>query len=104
MSEGFAGRTGIVTGAAKGIGAATARALVAAGAKAALFDVDDAAGQATADDLGPNAAYWSVDVADWESADAAIEEVAERFGSVDFLVNNAGIAPPRTLANIPDGD
>ncbi|MDP7603825.1 MAG: SDR family NAD(P)-dependent oxidoreductase, partial [Alphaproteobacteria bacterium] len=63
MSEGYAGRTGIVTGAAKGIGAATARALVAAGANAALFDVDDATGQATADDLGAAAAYWSVDVA-----------------------------------------
>ncbi|MAG98665.1 MAG: SDR family NAD(P)-dependent oxidoreductase [Alphaproteobacteria bacterium] len=104
MSEGFAGRTGIVTGASKGIGAAIARALVAAGAKTALFDVDDDAGQAVADELGANAAYWSVDVADWESADTAVEEVAERFGSVDFLVNNAGIAPPRTLANIPDGD
>ena len=104
MSEGFAGRTGIVTGAAKGIGAATARALVAAGARAALFDVDDKAGQALADELGDAAAYWSADVADWESADSAVEEVSERFGSVDFLVNNAGIAPPRTLANIPDGD
>ena len=103
MTEGFAGKTAIVTGAAKGIGEAVSRALCAAGANVAMFDVDDAAGEAVAGDL-ENAIYFSVDISDREAVNKAVTAAAEKFGTVDMLVNNAGIAPPRTMDNMPEGD
>ena len=103
MTEGFAGKAAIVTGAAKGIGEAVSRALVAAGTSVAMFDVDDEAGQAVADGL-EGAEYFSVDISDRSSVSTAVTSVAEKFGSVDMLVNNAGIAPPRTMDNMPEGD
>ena len=103
MSEGFQGKTAIVTGAAKGIGEAVSRALVAAGANVAMFDVDEEAGNAVAESLD-NATFYTVDIANQGSVDAAVAKVADLYGGVDMLVNNAGIAPPRTMDNMPDGD
>ena len=103
MTDGFVGKTAIVTGAAKGIGEAVSRALAAAGANVAMFDVDDAAGQAVADSLD-NATFYSVDISDRTSVNKAVDAAAVKFGSMDMLVNNAGIAPPRTMENMPEGD
>jgi 3-oxoacyl-[acyl-carrier protein] reductase len=103
MSEGFEGKTAIVTGAAKGIGEAVSRALVAAGANVGMFDVDDVAGEATASSLD-NVTYYSVDISDREAVNAAVADVAAKYGSVEMLVNNAGIAPPRTIDNMPEGE
>ncbi|HEY0660314.1 MAG TPA: glucose 1-dehydrogenase [Lysobacter sp.] len=88
-------KTCIVTGAALGIGQACARRLADEGAQLALFDVLDEAGQALAMELqarGVAARYWHVDVASEASVRAAIDGVAEHFGAVHVLVNNAGIA------------
>jgi len=85
------GKVAIITGAARGQGAAHARLFVAEGAKVLLADVMDDEGAAVADELGPAAAYRHLDVssqADWE---AAIAAASERFGGVDVLVNNAAI-------------
>jgi 3-oxoacyl-[acyl-carrier protein] reductase len=103
MVDGFDGKTAIVTGAAKGIGESVSRSLVAAGANVAMFDVDADAGQETADSL-ENAVFYTADVSSRESVDRNVAAVVERFGSIDMLVNNAGIAPPRTIDNMPDGD
>jgi 3-oxoacyl-[acyl-carrier protein] reductase len=103
MANGYAGKTAIVTGGSKGIGEATARALIAEGAKVALFDIDDAAGEALAAEM-EGCRYWSVDIADRAAVQAAFADVQAHFGSVDMLVNNAGVAPPYTLDNIPDGE
>ena len=85
------GKVALISGAARGIGAETARAMVEVGAKVVLGDVRDELGAATAAELGRNAAYVRLDVtqeADWHAAAAAARD---RFGGLDILVNNAGL-------------
>ena len=89
------GKTCIVTGAALGIGRACALRLAGEGASVALFDMLDEEGHALLAELqaaGHEAGYWHVDVADEAAVRDAINAVAERFGGVHVLVNNAGIA------------
>jgi 3alpha(or 20beta)-hydroxysteroid dehydrogenase len=85
------GKVAIVTGAARGIGAETARAFVREGARVLLGDVLDEAGAKTAAELGPNAGYRRLDVrleSDWAGA---VAEAERRFGPPTVLVNNAAI-------------
>jgi len=84
------GRVGVVTGAASGIGAATARRLVAEGARVLLADIQDDVGGALAESLGANAAYRHCNVAKESDVAAAIGEAAERWGTLDVIHNNAG--------------
>ena len=81
----------LVTGGARGIGAATAELLVSEGAKVLIADVLDDEGQALAERLGENAAYRHLDVTKPEEWQAAIAEAVERFGSLNALFNNAGV-------------
>ncbi|MBC7158346.1 MAG: SDR family NAD(P)-dependent oxidoreductase [Rhodobacteraceae bacterium] len=86
----------LVTGGASGLGAATARALRAAGAAVTIADRDEARGAATAADIG--ATFTLCDVTDEGSAAAAIAAATEAMGRLDVLVNCAGIATAeRTL-------
>jgi len=85
------GKVAIVTGGARGQGEAEARAFVAEGAKVLITDVLDAEGEALAKELGDAAAYRHLDVVDETHWDAAVNETRERFGTLDVLVNNAGI-------------
>ncbi|MEO8160758.1 MAG: SDR family NAD(P)-dependent oxidoreductase, partial [Arenimonas sp.] len=85
----------IITGAALGIGRACAQRLADEGARVAIFDVDDQAGHLLLEQLrarSVDADFWHVDVSREAQVRAAIEGVAERFGGVDVLVNNAGVA------------
>ena len=83
------GKVGLVTGAASGIGAATARMLAREGAKVVITDLDDAAGQALADEIGGLYIHHDVtDEAGWIDVAAATEK---RFGRLDIVVANAGI-------------
>ncbi|MFL6060515.1 MAG: glucose 1-dehydrogenase [Marmoricola sp.] len=91
MSDRLAGKVAIVTGGAQGQGAEIARQFVAEGAKVAIADVADELGQALADDLGDDAFFRHHDVSDEDSWTALVAEVAERFGPVSVLANNAGI-------------
>src|SRR2546430_14705367 len=85
------GKVALISGAARGIGAETARLMVDAGAKVAIGDVLDERGRETARALGEAAFYVHLDVtseADWQ---AAIDAVLRRWGRLDILVNNAGL-------------
>ncbi len=89
------GHSAIVTGAASGLGAATARALAAAGAKVALLDLNTDAAGVVADEIGGIAI--SCDVASATSAEAAVAAAREQHGPARVLVCCAGIAPPKKI-------
>jgi len=84
-------RLAIVTGAADGIGWATAQALARSGDQVALLDLHAEAVQARAAELGAAHLGLACDVSDGAAVDAAVQRVLARFGRVDVLVNNAGI-------------
>ncbi|MBD8042786.1 SDR family oxidoreductase [Arthrobacter sp. Sa2BUA2] len=86
------GKTAVVSGGARGIGAAVVRRLTDEGAQVVIGDLLDDGGRALAESIGAAAAYVHLDVTRPEDWAAAIREAEERFGGVDVLVNNAGIA------------
>ena len=92
----FSGKVMLISGGARGQGAAEARLLVAEGARVILGDVLEAEGAALASELGPAAQFFKLDVtkeADWARAVAA----AEALGPLTGLVNNAGIYVPKLM-------
>ena len=86
------GRVAFVTGGASGIGAACAAALAEAGAQVVIGDLDTAAGTALAARIGPAAVFLPHDVTDEVAWPGAIEATERRFGRLDIMVANAGIA------------
>src|SRR3984893_467120 len=88
------GKVALVSGAARGIGAETARLMAEAGAKVAIADVLDERGRDTVraiENAGGEAMYIRLDVTREEDWNAAITAVTDRFGGLDILVNNAGV-------------
>ncbi|GAA3921679.1 glucose 1-dehydrogenase [Microbacterium invictum] len=85
------GKTVLVTGGARGLGAAYVRALHAEGAAVMIADLLEAEGAALAAELGERARFTPLDVTDEEGWDAAIADTVAAFGALDVLVNNAGI-------------
>jgi 3alpha(or 20beta)-hydroxysteroid dehydrogenase len=81
----------IVTGAARGLGEVVARLAVESGAKVLLADVNDAAGEVVAKELGDNAAYRHLDVRDEQEWDECVAFGQSHFGHIDVLVNDAAI-------------
>jgi 3alpha(or 20beta)-hydroxysteroid dehydrogenase len=100
----LAGRCAIVSGAARGQGAAEARALAAAGASVLLGDVLDAEGAAVAAGIGGAACYRHLDVTSAAGWDAAVATAQEAFGPVSILVNNAGILRPGSVQRTSAAD
>ncbi len=86
-------RNFIVTGSGSGLGAATARRLVAGGARVMLVDLNVEAGAALAAELGAQARFVAADVSDAAGAEAALAELRSAFGPLHGLVNCAGVAP-----------
>jgi 3(or 17)beta-hydroxysteroid dehydrogenase len=88
------GKIALISGAARGIGAETARLMIEAGARVAIGDVLDERGQATVralDETGARAIYTHLDVTREEDWNGALAAVVGRFGGLDVLVNNAGV-------------
>lgn len=87
----LAGRHALITGAARGIGAAFARAYVAEGARVAIADIDSDRARALAESLGDAAIAVTMDVSDQSAIERAVAETVERLGQIDLLVNNAAV-------------
>jgi 3-oxoacyl-[acyl-carrier protein] reductase len=100
MARSLAGKIVAITGGARGIGAATAAALVREGATVAIGDLDLAVAEATAAKLGATA--FALDVTDRAGFTKFLEEIEGRLGPLDVLVNNAGIMPLSSVATTDD--
>nr|WP_295829108.1 L-iditol 2-dehydrogenase [uncultured Azospirillum sp.] len=85
------GKSAIITGAARGIGRAFAAAYVAEGATVAIADINLAAAEQAAGEIGPGAYAVALDVTSQSSIDAAVAAVVERAGGIDILINNAAL-------------
>jgi 3-oxoacyl-[acyl-carrier protein] reductase len=100
LSRSVAGQVAIVTGAASGMGRATAYLLADEGVHVAVTDVTDPAEVVRSiTEAGGQAAGWMLDVSDPAAVRGVVEEVVARFGRLDILVNNAGISRPAPLAD-----
>ena len=90
-SSPLAGKTALVTGAARGIGYAIAARLATDGARVAVLDLDTAVAKEAAERIGPSALALTADVTVAGEVEAAVRQVDAAFGRLDILVNNAGI-------------
>jgi 3-oxoacyl-[acyl-carrier protein] reductase len=93
----------LVTGGAMGIGEATAVRFAEEGATVVICDVNEEQGQRTAAGLGPNAAFYAVNVTDRQAVQGWVDDVIARFGRIDVLVNNAGITRDSQLVKFKEG-
>jgi 3-oxoacyl-[acyl-carrier protein] reductase len=103
LSRSVAGLTVLVTGAASGMGRATARVFAAEGANVAVTDFAAGGAEAVAAEIvgnGAAAKAWTLDVANPDNINAVVNEIAAHFGGLDIIVNNAGIS----VATPIDGD
>ncbi|CAN5736199.1 L-iditol 2-dehydrogenase [soil metagenome] len=102
MSTSLEGRVAVVTGGARGLGAGIATHLARVGARVVVADVIDGS-QTAAGLAGSGHAYRQLDVSDTPAVERAMAEMREEFGSLDVLVNNAGISQPiGTVIDTPD--
>ena len=98
-SRSIAGRVAIVTGAASGMGRATAQLFASEGARVAVTDLDLGACEKVARECGSPARAYALDVADKDAIAWVVAQIADDFGGVDILVNNAGISSFCALDN-----
>jgi len=97
-------KVALITGGAAGIGKATAIRFAEEGASVVICDVDTKNGEKTLKELGPDAAFYRVDVTERASVDTWVEGVLEKYGQADILVNNAGIVRDSLLVKMKDGE
>ena len=92
------GKVAIITGAAQGIGACTARIFVQEGAKVVVADMNETDGRAVAAELGENAAFFKLNVADYSAWKECVAFTKATFGKLNVLINNAGISYRKDIA------
>nr|WHW29382.1 putative SDR family oxidoreductase [uncultured bacterium] len=103
LSRSIAGKIAIVTGAASGMGRATAHLFTSEGAHVAVTDLDQSKSDAVVKEIDEagysgSAKGWALDVSDQKAIKAVVEAVADSFGGIDILINNAGFAIPADIA------
>ncbi len=99
----LAHRVCLITGGAAGIGRATAFRFAEEGALVAICDVNEELGRQTAMEIGPNARFDRVDITRRKEVEAWVNSVAEQFGRIDVLVNNAGVLRDHLFVKYKDG-
>ncbi|MBW9207489.1 SDR family oxidoreductase [Mumia sp. zg.B17] len=103
MPSSFTGKVAVVTGAARGIGAGVAREYVRRGGRVALLGLEPDELKSLAAELGDAAAWWEADVRDTAAVQSAVDAAADRFGRIDHVLANAGIAAYGTVRQIDPG-
>jgi 3-oxoacyl-[acyl-carrier protein] reductase len=106
------GKVTLITGGAAGIGEATAERFAEEGARVVICDVNEELGQATVRALGPESgaetspghSFYKVDVTDRNAVQDCVDDVVDKYGRIDVLVNNAGIMRDATLVKVKDGE
>lgn len=94
----------LITGGASGIGKAMAELFAREGAKVVICDVNEEAGKALVAQLGNDATFYKVNVADRQAVQAWVDDVVARYGRVDVLVNNAGVTRDGLFVKVKDGE
>lgn len=97
-------KVAIITGGAGGIGLAAVKRFLEEGAKVAIVDYDKQQGEKIEAELGENVAFFAVDVSKLGDVKEMVEQVVDRFGKIDILINNAGITRDATLVKMSEED
>jgi 3-oxoacyl-[acyl-carrier protein] reductase len=98
----FQGKVCLVTGGASGIGKAAAEAFAREGAKVVICDLVEGAGEQVASEIGGE--FYKVNVTDRQAVQDWVDDVVEKFGHVDVLINNAGILRDGLFVKVKDGE
>jgi len=96
------GYTGIVTGAAGGLGKAISKKLLEAGARVIIVDIDEKKGEKTVDEFSKEFGkcdFFKVDISDVDAIRSVVEEIVKKYKEINYLVNNAGILIPRLIVD-----
>lgn len=100
----LANKVAIITGGAGGIGLAAVKRFLEEGAKVAIVDYDKQQGEKMEAELGENVAFFAVDVSKLAEVKEMVDQVVDRFGKIDILINNAGITRDATLVKMSEED
>ncbi|EFO33289.1 L-iditol 2-dehydrogenase [Roseibium sp. TrichSKD4] len=100
----LAGKNALITGAARGIGLAFAKAYVQEGARVAIADINVELAREAAEEIGASAIAVEMDVTDQTSIDAAVSATVEAFGQIDILINNAALFTAAPITEITQED
>ncbi len=100
----LAGKSALITGAARGIGRAFAEAYILEGARVAIGDINIAQARASAKDLGDAAIAIKMDVTDQSSIESAVDETISAFGQIDILINNAAVFTAAPIVEVARSD